>query len=191
MSLPWSSTYAAAAKTGTLLRELPPLDSERPTSSMLAAALDLSPLPPVSPMPPPVIVPQPHDATLHVLADVSFARCAAAAEAVEVVQEEAEAHRGVMLPTPHEVAASVVSTLGEHFGRYSQALLTNQVGKTRLRHVDACSLLGANVHDFDDLRTLHPLLPRCRCSEKALARRRRVRGRARTKHADLTGSELS
>ena len=161
MSLPWTEAYAAAAKTGTLSNaNLPnpaaPLD--------LAAALGLSPMPAVKAKPPPpIIIPRVHDATQLISADPTFAEHTAAAEAVEVAEEE-EGQRGgadneedddaVVLPAAHEVASSVVSALGDRFDRYRQALLTNQVGKARLRQVDSNSLLGANVHDFDDLRAL-------------------------------------
>ena len=161
MSLPWTGAYAAAAKTGTLSNaELPPLESARPLN--LAAALGLSPMPAVNPLPPPIVIPRLYDATQLISADPTLAEHVAAAEAVEVAVAE-ERHGGeaadeerdaVVLPTAHEVASSVVSTLGERFDRYRQALLTNQVGKARLRHVDSNSLLGANVHDFDDLRAL-------------------------------------
>ena len=161
MSLPWTSAYAAAAKTGTLSNaELPPLELAPPLN--LAAALGLSPMPAVNPLPPPIVIPRLYDATQLISADPTLAEHVAAAEAVEVAVEE-ERHGGeaadeeldaVVLPTAHEVASSVVSTLGERFDRYRQALLTNQVGKARLRNVDSNSLLDANVHDFDDLRAL-------------------------------------
>ena len=167
MSLPWTSAYAAAAITGTLSNaELPPLDPPPldPTGcgvrSDLAAALGLSTMPAVKPLPPPIIIPRLYDATQLISADPTLAEYVAAAEAAveeERHGEEAadeEAADAVVLPTAHEVASSVVSTLGERFDRYRQALLSNQVGKARLRHVDSNSLLDANVHDFDDLRAL-------------------------------------
>ena len=167
MSLPWTSAYAAAAITGTLSHaELPPLDPPPldPTGcgvrSDLAAALGLSTMPAVKPLPPPIIIPRLYDATQLISADPTLAEYVAAAEAAveeERHGEEAadeEAADAVVLPTAHEVASSVVSTLGERFDRYRQALLSNQVGKARLRHVDSNSLLDANVHDFDDLRAL-------------------------------------
>jgi hypothetical protein len=167
MSLPWTSAYAAAAKAGTLsnaksrawaIAAMPPLDSAPPLN--LAAALGLSPMPAVNPLPPPIVIPRLYDATQLISSDPTLAEHVAAAKAVEVAVEE-ERHGGedeeadaVELPTAHEVASSVVSTLGERFDRYRQALLTNQMGKARLRHVDSNSLLDANVHDFDDLRAL-------------------------------------
>ena len=113
------------------------------TASPVAALL--APEPPLaSPTPPPRSLP-PLDRAWHRQPASRVAD--ATSQAKPEPPPPPRAASGVLLPSPHEVVASVVQRLGPRFGAYSDALLHNSVGYARLRRADASALADANVRE--------------------------------------------
>ena len=76
------------------------------------------------------------------------------------------------LPSPDDVASSMVKSLGHGFSRYRDCLVANNIGHGRLRRTRTKDLVDANIRNFDDLKSVSAHLRSIMSEADAKARRR-------------------